>query len=241
MPGLTYEDACARLSRVSEPVLGQVSVEHVQLCPQSSGVLDAERATQLRESMPETRSRLHANVRVEPERVLRDATHVRADPGYFASLGRVHHALGSDVYSLHAGRRGGPVDTLEQVFDNVRHLEDALGSTVAVEGLYPDARRSFFLDDWSSYASLLESPVHFAIDLSHLHIVATRWRSLPRALVHELLACERCVEVHVSDNDGFRDQHRVLTHEPWWWSFLSSVHPSAVVFTEANHRSSPTP
>jgi sugar phosphate isomerase/epimerase len=235
-PGLTFEAAIAQLSNACEPVLGPLSCDHVQLCPQSTGVLNEEGAARLRAASPETKFRLHANVRVHEAREVLDATHVATHRDYFRSLARIHHLLGADAYSLHAGRRAGPVASLSGVFANVLALEDLLGAPVAVEGLYPDDRRSFFLDDWSSYAELLASDVHFAIDLSHIQIVATRWGSLRGELVRELLACERCLEVHVSDNDGFRDQHRTLAGEPWWRPFLTGLHPNAIVFSEANHR-----
>ena len=52
----------------------------------------------------------------------------------------------------------------------------------------------------------------------------------------ELLACERCIEVHVSDNDGRGDWHQVCESTPWWHELLAHVHAGAVVFSEGNHR-----
>ena len=55
-------------------------------------------------------------------------------------------------------------------------------------------------------------------------------------LVAEMLACERCIEVHVSDNDGQGDWHQVCAEPPWWHPLLPHIHPHAVVFSEGNHR-----
>jgi hypothetical protein len=78
--------------------------------------------------------------------------------------------------------------------------------------------------------------VPYALDLSHLHILATRTGRRETTLVAEMLACERCIEVHVSDNDGQGDWHQVCAEPPWWHPLLPHIHPHAVVFSEGNHR-----
>jgi hypothetical protein len=54
--------------------------------------------------------------------------------------------------------------------------------------------------------------------------------------VRDMLACERCIEVHVSANDGRGDWHQVCEQPPWWWPLLQYINPKAVVFSEGNHR-----
>lgn len=51
-----------------------------------------------------------------------------------------------------------------------------------------------------------------------------------------MLACDRCIEVHVSDNDGSGDWHQVCQATPWWAPLLSHINNQAVVFSEGNHR-----
>jgi hypothetical protein len=57
---------------------------------------------------------------------------------------------------------------------------------------------------------LLESGAHYALDLSHLHIVATASGYVEWGLLQELLASPKCLEVHLSGNDGSADQHNAL-------------------------------
>ena len=110
------------------------------------------------------------------------------------------------------------------------------GCRVAVEGHYPTRGDVFHIATWAEYAALHESGVDFALDLSHLNIVASHSGVIETNLVREMLASEHCLEVHVSGNDGTRDQHARLTREPWWLSLLGDVHPDAIVFCEAIRR-----
>ena len=52
--------------------------------------------------------------------------------------------------------------------------------------------------------------------------------------MRELLASPKCLEVHVSGNDGSADQHHALDVDavPWWWSLLAEVNSEAVFFSE---------
>jgi hypothetical protein len=81
---------------------------------------------------------------------------------------------------------------------------------------------------------LLESGAHYALDLSHLHIVATASGYVEWGLLQELLASPKCLEVHLSGNDGSADQHHALdvASVPWWWVLLADVNPNAVLFSE---------
>lgn len=89
---------------------------------------------------------------------------------------------------------------------------------------------------WDEYRLLFDSGVPYALDLSHLNILAHQSGQKEATLVQEMLACERCTEVHVSDNDGSGDWHQVCESKPWWYSLLSYIHHDAVIFTEGNHR-----
>ncbi|MDR2032821.1 MAG: hypothetical protein LBP86_11370 [Azoarcus sp.] len=89
---------------------------------------------------------------------------------------------------------------------------------------------------WAEYRALFESGVPYALDLSHLNILATWSGRRETALVAEMLACERCLEIHVSDNDGHGDGHLVCEAPPWWFDLLDGCHGGAVIFAEGNHR-----
>ena len=120
--------------------------------------------------------------------------------------------------------------------DNARRCADLFDVPVAIEGLYPSAREPWLVATWEEYRRLLDSGVPFALDLSHLNILATWSGRLDMGLTAEMLSSERCIEVHVSSNDGRHDQHRRCDAPAWWSPLLSSINPRAMVFTEGDHR-----
>lgn len=223
--------ACATLS---EPLWGELSIDQVQLVPQSKGVLTDEIAHDLRRAYPGTAFRLHANVRVNASKVEYDLSNFLQEKEAFQSAKHIHDVLGATAYSAHAGYRMNA--TLREVFDNARAAADLFGCAVAVEGLYPDRGNRQLLADWKEYRALLDSRVPYALDLSHLNIVATRSGHIERMLVRELLSSENCLEVHVSANNGLGDSHQVCSEASWWLSELPAAHLLAVIFSEGNLR-----
>lgn len=234
-PGQPHDQAVRTAAATPDPYWGPLSMAHVQLCPQHPTALEEELVERCKQASPATRFRLHASVRVSDvgTHLIWDASNAH-DPraqGYWRRIGELSRACGAQVYSLHAGRaRNGP---LEQAFANVQELQQRLGMTVAIEGLYPDPRTEWLLSDWEQYARLLESGLPFALDLSHLNIVAHRSGKMENALISELLSSNQCVEVHVSGNSGDEDSHRVINKDPWWLALLARFNPGAVVFSEA--------
>ena len=236
-PGYTPEDAMAALAAgIEEPVMGRLSLAQVQLCPQNHGQLTEDRLQALMTAYPETTFRLHANVRLGGRQPQWAASDVGSgSQGYFEALGCLSRQLGAPAYTLHAGRRESA--TLSRLRENLKVLEDWMGLPVGVEGLYPARRSPWLVDTWAEYRWLMDAGVRFAVDLSHLNIVARHERTVDQGLVADLLACPRCLEVHVSGNDGRRDAHRVPTDAPWWYPLLESAvqaRPGLVVFSEGN-------
>jgi hypothetical protein len=239
-PGLSHLAAArAAMAGVSEPLFGALSTDHMQLVPQSVDVLDEELADALAKTWPATAFRLHANVRVLPRRRLADLCTFERDRDWFEAAARVHRTLNAPAYAAHAGLRRDA--SFGVMLDNARRCADLFGSPVAIEGQYPvagDDPHRFLCSTWEEYGELLTSGLPFALDLSHLNIVARRSGRCEHQLVSEMLASPACIEVHVSDNDGRGDWHQVVRKEPWWWSLLPHIHPHAVVFSEGNHRRS---
>lgn len=222
-------DALAHPPR--DPVLGTLSTRHLQLCPQNQGVIDTAFASHLRATYPDIQWRLHANVRNGKTQPWADIADFPQSRLYFWQLAYLSHVLKALAYSAHAGRRSKA--TLAEVFRYTRELEQSFGVPVAIEGHYPTHDNFWLIDSWKEYRMLLDSGVHYALDLSHIHILATWTQSPHVSLVQELLASERCIEIHLSGNNGQADQHRPLQEIPWWLVLLADANPNAVVFSES--------
>lgn len=234
-PGLRHENALGMLTQThSEPLFGELSTAHIQLVPQSFGTLTDELVDSMLSTFPSVQFRLHANVRVLPSHRLADLSNFGTHVEWFRRAASVSQRLGAPVYSAHSGRRANA--DLPTVLDNARRCADLFGCAVAIEGQYPATGDALLVATWGEYRTLFESGVPYALDLSHLNIVAAQSRTRDDGLLRELIACERCIEIHVSDNNGNGDSHRMCSEPPWWVECLPYANPAAVVFTEGNHR-----
>lgn len=236
-PGVSYTAAMSLMQTpIVEDWLGRIGTNEVQIVPQlCREQLTDEIVNDLTSRFPETQFRLHANVRVLEKHLLRaDISAVRYHANYFKELARLSRLLKAPAYTAHAGRR--EFCSFEELIANTRSLSDLFGCPVAVEGHYPTPRdpHAYHVDSWESYRAVFASGVPYVLDLSHLNIVAHYERKFEAGLVSEMLACDRCLEVHLSDNDGRADQHAVLEIEPTWWPNLRHVNRKAVVFSEGN-------
>jgi hypothetical protein len=231
-PGCDFLEAMQRAvsEKPSEPLLGALALDHTQLCPQNRGVLTPDFARGLREVFPGTRFRLHANVRVLPTRQIADWSSWDAQSPYWRALAATSRLLDAPAYTAHAGRRSEA--DLATVLESARRAQDVFGCPVGIEGHYPTRSDVFLVSTWEEYRTLFESDVPYAVDLSHLHIVAEQSGRYETTLVQEMLASDRCLEVHLSGNDGTKDQHQPLTEAPWWWPLLAHIHEDAVMFSE---------
>ena len=164
-----------------------------------------------------------------------DAADCNPDSPHFRAVGLVSAVPSADACTLHAGARA--AGSLTSVRAAVRALETRLGIPVGVEAMYPDPKQTLLLSSWDEYRYLLESYIRYALDLSHLNILARRSRWTDYGLTAALLAHPRCIEIHVSDNDGHSDRHAPLTRQPWWWGCLEDavkLNPGALIFSEGN-------
>lgn len=221
---------------LTEPLWGALHLDHVQIVPQARGLLTEDIALNLRNTYPDTEFRLHANVRVKQERCIYDISNYPEAKDWFKQAARLQHLIGGKVYSAHTGfRRDCDLDTM---FGYAQELSDLFGQPVAIEGQYPDKHDSYLLSYWPEYQALLESGLPFALDLSHLNIVARQSLERNLTLTKELLASENCLEVHVSHNNGTGDWHQVCEQgrRPWWYNALIESGTQAVIFTEGNRR-----
>jgi hypothetical protein len=241
-PGLSHRDAVTACHRGVKEAYGKLDPGRIQLCPQHQNILDETVIDDLIISFPATRFRLHANVRTGIRHHRYNASH-RDDSAlaYFKHLASLSRYMQAEAYTLHAGDRA--ICDLEGLRDNVRRIQDIFDCPVGIEGLYPVRDNRQLVSDWSEYEWLLNSDLYYALDLSHLNIVAYRSRETRKDLVAELLASDRVLEVHLSDNDGRSDSHFPVHHNDTWWLPLVETHLSstAVVFSEGNQRRNTRP
>lgn len=238
-PGLTHPDALQRLlDGTSEPGLGRLDLTQCQLCPQNHGMLTADTLHTLHTMAPNTQFRLHANVRVDPlSHRGQDASSFRpsATP-YYTTLATLSRSLRAPAYTLHAGSRANA--DLDRLRTNVLAIQACFDIPVGIEGMYPTTRDEYLLTRWDDYQWLLNSDLFFVVDLSHLNIVTRTERRRDEPLLLALLTAPRCLEIHLSDNDGRHDQHTPIgTTLPWWWPILEEarhITDAPILFTEGN-------
>lgn len=220
---------------LEEPMLGQLSTSHIQLCPQSRGLITESVCDVLQETYPDTQFRLHANAHVLASgRVAWDASDFNASTlPYFKRLAAISKRLNAPAYSLHAGNK--ECASLQAMLDNLNRIQDLFGDIpVAVEGLYPSKRKSQRMDTWDEYQAVYDSGAFVALDLSHLNLLPQHesrsaqwmaWLNNPQTL-----------EIHLSGNEGLFDSHALLDSKPFWWDGFceSDFSANTVIFSEGN-------
>ncbi len=238
-------EACALLEKESKEFFS-ISMDYVQLCPQTPDVFTEETLAKLHEAFPKTRFQLHANVLVQPGRRMLDASsYTEHSHWYYERLAELSHFMKAPAYSLHSGyRRNCSMQTL---FQNLEALQSLFEIPVLVEGMYPTKKgpEEYLISTWEEYLMVMNSGLPYAIDLSHLNIVAKQEGKRPD-IVHELIVNTNCREVHISHNNGIHDAHRIITEQIWknvWWkkawlAALSERPPKdlPVHFTEGLHQ-----
>ncbi len=235
---LSYQQAVQKIAEGTvEPILGQLSFDHVQLCPQHPDFISYELLDFLQEKYPSIQFRLHSDIRLINKRgITMDLVDFTPENlWYFKTIAEFSNYIKAPAYSLHAGVRK---ITLEQLFEKYYQLQDLFDCPIAIEGHYPFGNDKYLINSWSEYESMFRSGINFALDLSHLNIVAHRegWQF---DLTKEMLASSQCKEIHISFNEGKMDNHLIATNEQQelWNLFKSMIEqssPSADIFSEGN-------
>ena len=234
-PGLMIHKAMEAIDELRKEYM-QLGRQCVQICPQSYGVFTEDTARNLAQRYPDVAFQLHSNVRISlgKQPVHANSRGAWAEQ-YLKEYDQLSKVLGASVYSLHAGER--KESSLEEMFDIVREWNSRYRTTIAVEGMYPDRRQRYLLSSWDEYARLLEANIPFAIDVSHLNIVAHIEGRRELELTAELLRHANCMEIHVSSNRGRADSHRPIPdiEREWWYPALLQKNRSAWIFAEENY------
>ena len=233
-PGVPFIDAIERIEHMVH-TRPELSMDWVQLCPQSFGVVNEGLIDELKHRYPNTVFQLHSNVRLEcGKNPVHGSSHGAWVEQYLSTFARLTMHSGCGIYSLHTGYEDEM--SLPEMFDNIRNWNERFGIIIAIEGLYPERKRKALVSTWAEYEQLLYAQVPYAIDLSHLNIVATAEKDLPLSLVHELLRSPHCREIHLSANNGRIDAHQPWSknNQEWWWNLIDTKHAECIVFCEEN-------
>ena len=224
-------------TQAEDPVLGKLSFDKVQLCPQNCiQRIDETVIDNLIQEYPDTEFRFHANVKILEKHQLgvNLSNYGGYTKAYFTRMSQLISRLGAKAYTLHAGHR---IGKWEKLVSNVSRLEDLLQVPVGIEGLYPTYKPDiYWVNSWHEYEMLFNSGAKYALDLSHLNIVYNQTGILEKTLVEDMISSPNCIEIHVSANDGIRDTHQKLdcNEPPWWMDALKLTNTTADIFYEGN-------
>jgi hypothetical protein len=235
-PGLRHDQAASYLRNLpAEPLFGRLGSAHTQIVPQCTGRVDEALVQELRERYPETRFRLHANVRIDAQQqFFPDLSSYSQYPDWFSQAAYLSILLEAPVYTAHAGMRSNA--SLQEMLENVRRATDLFSCPVGVEGHFPSPGDKYLLSSWGEWREVFDSGLPYVMDMSHFKLLAAKSKQVDLCLLTEMVASDRCLEIHLSDNDGDRDTHDVCEEPPWWIGLLEHAHEGATIFSEANHR-----
>lgn len=228
-PNLGYVDSVQKAVNakarncLSLPALGELSLNHVQICPKKgSEVLTEDLATDLRAAYPEIRFRLHADVGLSqyrrPPEV--DACAYGRNRDYFDKLSDVSKILQADAYTLHAGKKN--QSSWDNLLRTIDLMEDEMGIPVGIEsGHSQGISTGYWISEIGDYFNWMKSGRKYAINLGLSQISEMAIESIAR-----LVESNQCIEVNLPQFD--------TGSTPWWIPVIDYINPSAVIFYEGN-------
>lgn len=164
------------------------------------------------------------------------------DARYFERLSDWLVAMGITAYSVHAGSFNSFDERIAAYARFLNHLEQLgqlcreRGIRLGVETMYPagiNGTSQYFLQDTTEVEQLLRDlpNINLVVDMAHLNI----WKkeTIPQKLQLLGLACDRLLEIHVSDNDGYRDSHTVISDRTWWVPYAKTFPPDVPIVLES--------
>lgn len=154
------------------------------------------------------------------------------DAAYFERLTDWLAAMQISAYSVHAGRidANNADAQIAQFFEHLTQLaqlcreclrqqRSSRSIRLGVETMYPtllDHPQRYFMQNLAEIEQFLAimPDVDLVIDLAHLNL----WHdcSIPEKLQVLHSADDRLLELHISDNDGIRDNHTQISETTWW-------------------------
>jgi hypothetical protein len=111
--------------------------------------------------------------------------------------------------------------------------------------MYPpelDSTSQYLLQNTAQVEQLLQDLPHIelVVDMAHLNI----WKkeTIPEKLQLLELVCDsevlpptadRLLEIHISDNDSYRDSHSAITERTWWVPYAAMFPPNVPLVLES--------
>ena len=229
--GFTHREAVDKIAKgVFEPSIGMLSSDKIQLCPQNHSTLNEEVCSDLILAYSQTEFRIHANTSCGGLFGIYDASSDWSNTSFLAwkkQLAIACKRLNAKAYSWHAGRAKNA--NLDDAIKRTLDLEQELGICVGVEGLYPSSSTSWLMSSFNDYEKVMNSGASYVIDLSHWQIITKAMGKNEESLLKDLLIHPNCMEIHISDNDGKRDNHGKLSRKPFWFYLLCELQAKSLI------------
>ena len=240
-PGFSYLEAINLANaNIKEGILGKISADHMQLCPQNKGQITENFAEKIKNDFA-IQFRIHANARLLEHLFFFDTSNdlnEEKTQKYLKKLKKINKIINAPIYSYHAGRN----QSWQQAFEQTLKLQDYLKIPVALEGIYPN-KHTYAIADLNDYQKFLNNQIFYAIDLSHLNIVWHHNRHNIKfddflSLTKQLINNNHCLEIHLSDNNGHDDQHQICLKSNWWLEIIKNLklNKNCQVFSEGDQR-----
>jgi sugar phosphate isomerase/epimerase len=175
------------------------------------------------------------------------------DASYFERLTDWLVTMDITAYSVHAGSfspSDEPKAAYARFLQNVEQLGQLCsdrGIRLGVETMYPpelDSTSQYLLQNTAQVKQLLQDLPHIelVVDMAHLNI----WKkeTIPEKLQLLELVCDRhlsggalkgnrLLEIHISDNDSYRDSHTAITERTWWIPYAAMFPPLVPLVLES--------
>lgn len=175
------------------------------------------------------------------------------DVSYFERLTDWLVTMDITAYSVHAGSfspSDEPKAAYARFLQNVEQLAQLCGDRgirLGVETMYPpelDSTSQYLLQNTAQVEQLLQDLPHveLVVDMAHLNI----WKkeTIPEKLQLLELVCDRhlsggalkgnrLLEIHISDNDSYRDSHTAITERTWWVPYAATFPPNVPLVLES--------
>ena len=164
------------------------------------------------------------------------------DARYFERLTDWLVTIGITAYSVHGGSYFPGDDPTAAYMRFLNHLDQLeqlcrdRGIRLGVETMYPalsDDTSQYLLQNATQIEQLLYDlpDIHLVVDMAHLNIWKTETISEKLHLLG--LAHNRLLEIHLSDNDGYRDSHATITDQTWWLPYVANFPPHLPIVLES--------